>query len=299
MASSHRVRRARRPCPPRAGGDLREQLVAAGAPPGVLAVLEDARDIDDVLGRLISAGLLPTPEQSLAATLAGWAPLLRNDCDPLSAELAGYELLATMRAAGAADADLPDILTGLIDSAEQARAPEAVAMLRVLSAMAPIPVRPTATAAAQRLVDSGLTDPAWAHTVGRPTIRSCFGYADMFGAQEVLALAFGYGRKQHAVAVLIDHALGGGVKDCYVAGKPRMLRTAYEDSARRSDVDVYDYSEAGAVDILDRALAAQPCPVEADQRDDVATYLDLLRQRVELLRAGPPPAAGAARRSRP
>ena len=39
-----------------------------------------------------------------------------------------------------------------------------------------------------------------------------------------MAVSFGYGRRRYAVVVLIDHVLGGGMKDSYVAGAaPRLL----------------------------------------------------------------------------
>ncbi|ONI92386.1 hypothetical protein ALI22I_04410 [Saccharothrix sp. ALI-22-I] len=51
-------------------------------------------------------------------------------------------------------------------------------------------------------------------TIGRPRVGACFGYADTFGSQEGVALTFTYGRKSHALVLLIDYDLGGGVKDC-------------------------------------------------------------------------------------
>ena len=146
----------------------------------------------------------------------------------------------------------------------------------------------------------GLPDAAWADAVGRPKAGACFGYSDLAGAQEVIALPFSYGRRQHALSVLIDHQLGGGVKDCYVAGRPRLLRRQYAEVAEMRGASLHDYSAPEAVEILERALAARPCPVELDQIEDVGIHLDLLRSRVDLLRrpALPNrPARDAARRS--
>ena len=100
----------------------------------------------------------------------------------------------------------------------------------------------------------------------------------------MIALRFSYGRRQHAVSVLIDHQLGGGVKDCYVAGPPRLLRRQYAELAEMRGASLHDYSAPEAVEILERALAARPCPVEPDQIEDVGIHLDLLRSRVDLLR---------------
>ena len=39
-----------------------------------------------------------------------------------------------------------------------------------------------------------------------------------------MAVSFGYGRRRHAVVALIDHVLGGGMKDSHVTGDaPRLL----------------------------------------------------------------------------
>ncbi|MDN5932351.1 MAG: hypothetical protein L0I24_14995, partial [Pseudonocardia sp.] len=199
-----------------------------------------------------------------------------------------------LRATGVDD-DVPAVLSGMIESAERVGGAQAVAMLRVLGAVGPHPVRTSAAAAAQRLVASGLPDPGWVDGLGRPTVGASFGYVDMFGSQEALAITFTYRRKQHAVAVLIDHTLGGGVKDVFVADRPRKVRDNFTHTARRCDVDVNDYATVDAADILDRALAAPPCPEAPDQVEDVGAYLDLLRARLELMRSPAPPASRAAR----
>lgn len=279
--------------------ELRDDLASAGVPAEVLKAFDGVGDVEEVIDRLVSAGVLPTPEESFNTVLDGWAPLLRPGCDPVSAELAGAEFLAMIGELGAEDVDLPELLLGMIDKAEQASSPEALAMLRVLGSTAPAPARPAATEAAERMVASGLVDPAWAADLGRPTFIECFGYCDPFGTQEVVAVVFGYGRKRHAFAVLIDHTLGGGVKDCWVADRPRTIRDSYRANALRAGVELEEYSRDGAVSILERALAEGPCPVEPDQVEDVATHLGLLRDRVELLRTDPPPVRRAARRARP
>lgn len=275
---------------------LREQLAEVGAPPEVLDALEGITDIDDALPRLISAGLLPTPEQATGSILETWRPLLRRGSSPLDAELAGVEFLGLLRATGAPEAELPDLVEAMIASVERSASPEGLAMCRTLAVVGPRPIRAVAAAAAQRLVASGITDPPWVAAMGRPKFEGCFGYQDLFGDQQVIAVVFGYARTKHAFPVLIDHRLGGGIKDCYVAEGPHHIRAAYQDSARRGGTEVDDYSPAEALTILDRAVAADPCPVEPDQFEDVGTYLPLLRERMELLRTLPPP--GPARRTR-
>jgi plasmid stability protein len=83
--------------------------------------------------------------------------------------------------------------------------------------------------------------------------------------------------------VLFDHVLGGGVKDCFVSGKPDQVRAHFRRAARHVGQELEDYSPAEAASILARALTREPCPEQPDQVEDVGSLLDLLRSRLELL----------------
>lgn len=272
------------------GGDelveLRTQLASAGAPAEVLRALDSADDAEEALRNLIEAGMLPSPEESLAGLLEEWTPLLKPGADTVSAELAGAEFLGMMRQAAPDPDEMPEILAGLIEQAESTAKPEALAMLRVLAVLGPSEIQLAAADAADRLVAAGLTDRPWVSELGMPHVGPSFGFVDEFGAQEGIAVTFTYGRKVHAFVVLIDHDLGGGVKDCFPTDRPDKIRTEYQKVAKRHGLHYRDYAPATARAILDRALAAPPCPVAPDQVDDVGDYLDLLRRRVALLPDG-------------
>jgi hypothetical protein len=283
--------------------EFRARLAAAGAPPAVLQVLDSASDMAEAMQCLTEAGLLPAQEESVAGLLEGWRPLLKPGCDALDAELCGTEFLGMIRDAAPADVGLPDLLTEMIGQVREYGGPEALAMLRVLAAVGPAEVRPAAAQAANALVAAGLTDRPWAQGLGAPRVGRCFGYADAFGAQESIAVTFTYGRKSHAVVVLIDHDLGGGIKDCFLSDRPDRIRAKYQQAARGFGLEFCDYQPAEAGEILTAALSMQPCPVEPDQIEDVRDHLDLLRSRVELLvadgatlsiRGGRPAARGRA-----
>jgi hypothetical protein len=233
-----------------------------------------------------AGGELAESEEPLAGLLEQWTPLLEPGCDPLSAELTGAEFLAMMREAVPVENELSDLVAALIEQAERHGTPEALAMLRVLAVVGPPEVQSAAAGAADRLVQAGLTDPLWVTGLGRPRVGQCFGYADARGAQEVIVIIFAYGSKQHALAVLIDHDLGGGIKDCFPTEHTRRIRADYQKAATGHGLDFHDYEPAQARAILDRALAKQPCPVEPDQIEDVGDYLNLLRARVLLLPEG-------------
>lgn len=188
-----------------------------------------------------------------------------------------------MRRLAEDEADVPDMLRVLIGQAEASGLPEALAMLRVLVAVGPEDVRADAGEAAEKMAGSGLSDFRWADGLGAPKVGRCFGYADGLGMQESIALTFRYGRKQHAVAVLIDNTLGGGVKDLYVSEGARRIRNHYEAVSARSGCELTDYEPEYAYLILSRALSKPPCPVQPDQVEDVGIHLELLRSRVALL----------------
>ncbi len=54
--------------------------------------------------------------------------------------------------------------------------------------------------------------------------------------------------------------------------------------ADRPEAIFQDLGAAGMVDTLGVALTRPTCPVQPDQVEDVAAYIDLIRSRVEHLR---------------
>jgi hypothetical protein len=211
--------------------------------------------------------------------------------------LCGTEFLGAVQQTIPGDMVLPELLTGLIEQARDFGTAEALAMLRVLAVLAPPQVRPVATAAADTLVAAGLSEPSWAPGLGAPAVGRSFGYADQMGAQESITVTFSYGRERHALVVLIDHELGGGVKDCFPTDRPDQIRTRYQRAARQFGLEFRDYQPAEAGAILRRALASPPCPVEPDQIEDVGDFLSLLQARVDLLVETQSPVGGTARRA--
>jgi hypothetical protein len=85
---------------------------------------------------------------------------------------------------------------------------------------------------------------------------------------------------------LIDHDLGGGIKDCFPTEDTSRIRADYQNAAKGHGLVFHDYDPAQVRAILDCALGKQPCPVEPDQIEDVGDYLNLLRARVLLLPEG-------------
>jgi hypothetical protein len=85
------------------------------------------------------------------------------------------------------------------------------------------------------------------------------------------------------VVVLVDHQLGGGVKDCWVSRTPGRTGRADHQGADRHSLEIVEYDPGHARTVLERALSRPACPVSTDQIDHIRHYLALLRQRVTLL----------------
>jgi hypothetical protein len=95
--------------------------------------------------------------------------------------------------------------------------------------------------------------------------------------QKWLVLVFRHGQKAHALAVLIDHELGGGIKDLYATAEPERLRR----HVRRRSIDqgfvVVQHTAQEASAMLESALAAPLCPAALDQLEDVPVHMPVLR----------------------
>ena len=105
--------------------------------------------------------------------------------------------------------------------------------------------------AAAKMVRAGLADAPWAAGLGFPSPGRCFGYTDIYGEQRSMVITFRYGRKAHALVVLIDYLLGGGIKDCYVVDYTESLRTQYQKLGGDPDIVFSDLEAAEAQAILD------------------------------------------------
>jgi Plasmid pRiA4b ORF-3-like protein len=262
---------------------LRQLAIETGAPDDAIQLIDRAVTADEAIEMLTEAGFMPTEAESDGALLSWFAPLLEPGCDQLEAEICGSEFIGELSRAAPPNLDVADVLRDLIESFAVQPSPEALAMMRVLAAVGPAEHRTTAANAAAQMVLDGLADRPWAAGLGCPVPGRCFGYTDIYGEQRSMVITFRYGRKTHAVVVLIDYVLGGGIKDCYVADYTDSLRDQYRKVGRAPDVMFSDLDAAEARAILAEALSCAPCPAEPDQVEDVAAYLTLLLSRVALL----------------
>jgi len=269
--------------------EVHDLLAARDVPARELAEINARTDAAvGLLRRLVVDGMIPTPQRYLSGLLQRFRPVLRRGCDPLRAELLAGEFLGALGATTPDPAQADDVvsrsLVELMSRIEACGTRDALAALRALAVVAAPPVRAAACAAAGRLAAGGLQDPMWVESIGAPVVGACCGYLDPAGGQQTVVATFAYpGRKPHGLAVLIDHNLGGGVKDCWVSGTPEQTRRDYRQVADRHGFQFFEYPPGHARSVLERALECQPCPVAADQASDVRDFLALLRQRVALL----------------
>jgi hypothetical protein len=230
------------------------------------------------------------PDDLLAGIVNSARPLLKRGVYPFEAEMFGAEMMGVITSLPFDRPGLRSLFESLIDGAGRLGSPEALVLLRVLALVGPDDLQADATRAAESLVAAGLTDCRWVAGLGTPEFQECFGHADGPGGQQGVAVVFRYGRRPHALVVLIDHNLGGGVKDVWPTVETDTLRKQYE----YGPLEVAQYSPAEAHAMLSRALAAPPCPAEDDQAADVQDFLDLLRRRVDLLAPGCSPTPATA-----
>ncbi|PWJ52999.1 hypothetical protein SAMN06264364_11516 [Quadrisphaera granulorum] len=250
---------------------------------------------------LAEAGEGRLVDDLLAAALAD----MRASRHPFEAELEGCLLLASLVEELTADVEGDDdgpstddvverpiqqqvnaLVALLLSAAEQEGSPDDAGLLRVLSTLLGGRGADTAKAAAERLVAAGVSLPRWAAPAGRPAVERVWCYRDTLGVQESIVVEFAYGHRQHAMSVLIDHELGGGVKDVwFTEGRDvARLRSDYASaSATEPITEVLDLGPAEAAARLQRALEHPPCPEQPDQAEDVVRFLPLLRSRAAWL----------------
>lgn len=260
---------------------MRRQLEEAGAPDELLKRLDGVADPDEFVQVIAEA--MPEPDTTPDAVIEGFADLLTPETSPLEAELAGADFLGMVRRA-APDVDVTrELLSDLIASAEKSAEPHGLAMLRAVAAAGASGVREAAKESAAKLADAGVVEPPWLDRLGTPEFGRAFGYRDADGGQEAIATVFHYDEAEHAVVVLIDHGMGGGVKDVFFSDQTDVIRGEYERASEAMGCELVEHGREQAHRILAAALEQPSCAEHEEQVEDVLDYRDLLRRRVEVL----------------
>lgn len=178
------------------------------------------------------------------------------------------------------------LLSQIIGRAEALADADGLMAMRVCASIGPDETRSAAHAAAERVAQSGAADRPWATRIGRPVFLRAWRYGDDAGEQDSVGVLFDERGREHALVVLIDHVLGGGLKDAWIAvgREAKGLRNRIAtDLAGEPDVTFEDIDLTTAAGMLLDATAAAPCPVADDQINDVAVHRFLARSRAEHL----------------
>ena len=209
---------------------------------------------------------------------------------PLDAEMWASELLGMLEldaseestAEEKAEATL-NLATRLSEFAVDQESPSGLAVLRTLSVIAPPEARPFAQESATQMVADGLHDQPWVSSLGRPTVGRCWRLRDPEGAQESVTVVFAYGRQEHTLTVLIDHTLGGGVKDCWIGEDPDALLAETRAGLASSGIEIEVVGLDEVTPSLQQALSLPECPQTSDEREDLALGRAIMHARVEHL----------------
>jgi hypothetical protein len=286
MAKSRTVTR-RRSKEPRRQATRKLQSVpseAARAPVPVQGEIDEPLDLD----------LAVDPAELIGRLARRAIAMIDESRTPLAAEMALADLLGMAEQSlepgdhEFAAQTLAEMLAGLVLWAGREGTSGALALLRVIEVLGPLQVREMASEAAARLSASGLKDRPWAARIGRPRLLRAWRYGDVSGEQDSVFVTFDYMSREHVVSVLIDHGLGGGVKDALVAEGRALSRLRNDTAAEMASNPLAEFEDltlpAAAVRLA-AALAEDPCPVADDQIEDVARFLPLIRARLRLMAA--------------
>jgi hypothetical protein len=231
--------------------------------------LFDDPDLEAVFARA-------SPADTLAAVLTEARMVLAEVDSPLDAELWGSDIVAAL-GSGSEQAE------AITAAAERAATPEALATLRVLGAVGSPQLRTAASAAAGRLAAQGISEPAWAESIGAPSPGQCWSYGDALGRQEAVTMSFWYADRGHVVSVLLDRDQGGGIKNVWVGESGDVLERTREMSKRDPKMIFEMITQADARARMDVAIAAGECPQQPEEVGNVASRRAILQARVALL----------------
>lgn len=248
------------------------------------------RDVRAGSGRPTGKGVSRVRFEARYADLLGQAADLVG-AEPLRAELAVSALIGTVWSL-ASTGEHRALREGLVRYLAEHPGRPALTLLRAAASMGSSDERAAAGAAAEEMAAAGTAEPDWAGPVGRVACGPCLVYGDVFGDQESVVATFGYpDGDTHALVVLVDHNLGGIVKDMFCASRAeRTLRAIRRANAADGPMSVLEEISAGQARArLERAFAACRAAWEPPVGDNARALWALANSRLAALPEGPPP----------
>jgi hypothetical protein len=282
---------------------LRSLIDGADSADGALGDLEDFGNLEE-LGvdaiELVLGDESDDLEFLLVPLLAEAERQMRSIRRPLDAEMWASELLGMLELGAPADSTAEEreaatlnLAIRLIEHATAQNSPSGLAILRTLSRIGPAQSRALAAQSASTMAGAGIRDRAWVSALGRPDVRRSWRFRDSAGDQESVTVVFRYGTRDHALTALIDHHLGGGVKDCWISENPEAVLAETRQALKPEGIEVEFVSTEQAREALRNAVLHPECPTTPDEIEDLAMCRAFLRARVELLVNGPTEDAGS------
>jgi hypothetical protein len=144
-------------------------------------------------------------DDSLADQFLQYGELLVKMPGPLEVELSAASLVTMQRAHGLPQQLCDQTITSaLVEDVAGYPSEESAAVLRAIIAVGSQPQRSAATSALGEITASGFYPPAWAATIGRPSLVAAWKRYDVFGDTETIAIEFAYGPDRHVLLVRTD-----------------------------------------------------------------------------------------------
>jgi len=170
---------------------------------------------------------------------------------------------------------------GLIAYLVRRRSRDGLAMLLALATVGSPRMTAAARAAASSVVARGVEAPAWADEIGQVQPGGAWVGTDEYGDQDAVALAFEYeGRGTHTLVSLVDHNLGGVVKEAFVAGDPEEVLETWREVMH---LPIRELPPEDAAERLRSGFETYDAYLDPPSSDDVRLLRGLFLARLERL----------------
>lgn len=222
-------------------------------------------------------------------TLRGMKDDLR-DADPLRAEMCASQLVTMLTEVGSGliGTDVSEfqraILVALGNVTGARTMADAVALLYAVASTAPPEHERTCRASIQKLMSKGAPAPTWTDTIGKPRVTAVWKGSDVWGDQDSYFVGFEYdGHDPHSLVVLVDHNLGGIVKDAFVADDVDDVVSAWQSQSRNQGgafmtIERVETGQAGVELVL--ALERETDATRSMTSEDLDAMILLMTSRV-------------------
>ena len=208
---------------------------------------------------------------------------------PLDAELIVSEILGSWWGRRLDDGDVEEVIgEALAGYAAGKGTPAALALLTGMAYLGTTRQAAKAEHAALGLMERGVARPGWADQVGMVEPDECHVSRDVYGDQESIICTYSYrDAERHALVVLVDHNMGGMVRDAWVSSKVDTLLGHCRQEVLDNPLMVFEPLEPGKA----RALLDTALTVTADTPDPpvgaaFGRYHAFVRARVRALPPG-------------